>query len=332
MHARRFFTTSGKLSPQGSPQSYPVASVASLPSASSTTIRRISIGILILVALIVLDYTVTNMIFRPSKLLKKAPPASSWTLDDFATNSTNNRLFDTVWVILGAPVTEQATPGPEMQERLDHVIRKYHHQNKKKLHDGTSSSSSSSSSQLGIVLTGGAPQTYGSSGVAPEALVMARYLVDKGKIPRDILVVEAHAQHTFHNALYTKQLFVFHGDGQQQQQPLPPSYTISVVTHDWHMQRSLWCFQIVWSDQPGIVIQAETVVTTVPSSSSDTTTKSLEAKYKSEHAVLQRGWIPQCIQQEASSRSMPPVSVAMAKWKELSSSLSTTPGASVHRV
>jgi DUF218 domain len=267
----------------------------------------IIILILVAVIAIILDSTVTNMsIFsRPSKRFKKAP-STSWNLDDFVVNT--NSTFDTVWVILGAPVTIQATPGPEMKERLDHVIRKYHHQNK--LDDGTSSSSLS----LGIVLTGGAPHTYGSSGVVPEAVVMARYLVTQGNIPRDILLLEVHAQHTFHNALYTKQLF----HNRQQQPPF-----ISIVTHDWHMQRSLWCFQIVWSDQPDIVIEAEAVVV-VPSEESDTTTTTpnnlLVAKYESEQAVLQRGWIPKCIQQEATSPSMPSISVAMAKWKELSSS------------
>jgi uncharacterized SAM-binding protein YcdF (DUF218 family) len=257
---------------------------------------RIAKAILFTLAAVV---TICSYFVKPSLQQRQ-----SLNVQDFFTNSTDNQHFnnvESVWVILGAPVTSHGMPGPEMKERLDHCIQLYHEQRRNQ------------NSSLVIVLTGGAPHTYGSSGVAPEALVMAQYLVAHPHgIPRDALLLEQHAQHTFHNALYTKQLLQSSSVSSLYTRSQQPN--ISIITHDWHMQRSLWCFQIAWSDAPNVVFSVETV-------QSSPNNNVLQAKLESEQRVLKGGWIPKCIQEEALSFCMPPTSVAMTKWNELSSTI-----------
>lgn len=232
-------------------------------------------------------------IFYNLMLLRNKEPSSSSSRhikEYFETNTSALaiRSFQEIWVLLGAPVTAHATPGPDMKERLDRCIQMFHNRE-------------GSQQYLGIVLSGGSPATYGSSGVAAEAVVMARYLVGHGNIPKENLILETRAQHIFHNALYTKHILQSGGS---------PANEITIITHDWHMRRSLWCFEIVWSDSsPRTIFHTEAV--------ESPTKTDLQTKHESEQRILQNGWIPRCIQEEAFSPSMPPTEIAMAKWNDL---------------
>lgn len=111
-----------------------------------------------------------------------------------------------VVVVLGAPVTSEGTPGPDMKERLDRCLAlmvpkkdgEEHRHSNGILYD-------IDEQEIIIVVTGGSPATYGSSGIKAEALVMADYLVEHG-VSRPKILIEPRALHTFHNALYTKQV------------------------------------------------------------------------------------------------------------------------------
>lgn len=199
-------------------------------------------------------------------------------------------------VILGAPVTAEATPGPDLQQRLDRCVELWQQQQTR---DATTTTQESS---LRIVVTGGNPQTYGSSGVKAEALVMQDYLLSKGVAGHDIWV-EAQAIHTFHNALYTKQLL------QDKKLVAKQPMSMTIVTHDWHMPRSLACFQIVWCNDPNVTFHAEPV----PSDATDTRVQERITK----EARFIKEWTPLCLKEEENSRCMPDIQAATAKWKEI---------------
>lgn len=74
-----------------------------------------------------------------------------------------------------------------------------------------------------MIISGGAPKSYGSSGKRPEAEAAAEYL--KGKFGGKLLL-ETKAMHTLHNFSLTLNL-------------LPPGCKhVTCVTHDWHTPRS----------------------------------------------------------------------------------------------
>ncbi len=71
-----------------------------------------------------------------------------------------------VLVVLGCPVTSDGGPGPHMVDRLTHAL--------------SLCRSDPLFSSCRIVVTGGAPKTYGSSGVVAEGVVMQRFLEEHG--------------------------------------------------------------------------------------------------------------------------------------------------------
>lgn len=182
-----------------------------------------------------------------------------------------------ILVVLGSPITADAKPGEDMKQRLDHVWQN-------KLDRAVEK----------IVVTGGTPQTYGSSGIKAEAHVMKEYLVANG-IPSDKILAETRAMHTFHNALYSRQILKESGISAQQ---------ITILTHDWHMPRSLLCFQIVWCDDPAMKFN---VVHIRGNGNDPAVVSRLHQEIR-----LTRDWLYVCIEEENNSPLMPPKDLAAA--------------------
>ncbi|KAL3896022.1 MAG: hypothetical protein SGARI_007280 [Bacillariaceae sp.] len=171
-----------------------------------------------------------------------------------------------VIVVLGAPITTEATPGPDMKERLDRCLELYNNENNTKDHPFL------------VVVTGGTPPTYGSSGVKPEAEVMAEYLIAHGMSSSD-LILESRALHTFHNALYTRQILTNDDMG-----IVNNIRKVTILTHDWHMQRSLWCFELVWCD----AVEENTLEFAQEAIPSDAGV--VQERVTKEQKILAKGW------------------------------------------
>ena len=203
-----------------------------------------------------------------------------------------------VLVVLGSPITAEATPGSDMKQRLDRAI---------KIMKEKGNNPSQTAPPSLIVVTGGNPPTYGSSGIKAEGIVMKEYLVANG-IPPEIILVESKSMHTFHNALYTRHLLENHGLSDQVTH-------ISVLTHDWHMRRSMICFHVAWCDRTNksapFALQMDEV--TVPGDPADPV---VAERILKEARLIQR-WLPFCLHEEAGSRSMPDIALATAKLREL---------------
>ena len=80
-------------------------------------------------------------------------------------------------VVLGAPVTADRRPGPHLRARLDAALALLAPRRDGDL--GAPLGFLPPSFDV-VVVTGGAPKTYGSAGVVPEATVMCEYLVERG--------------------------------------------------------------------------------------------------------------------------------------------------------
>lgn len=228
-----------------------------------------------------------------------------------------------VVVVLGAPVTSKGTPGPDMKERLDRCLALIGRTNddREQQHPNEIRNDSGEQNML-IVVTGGTPATYGSSGIKAEALVMADYLVEHG-VPRQMILIEPRALHTFHNALYTKQLLAEQGlhdaIGTAKSAKIQ---RITILTHDWHMRRSLWCFLLVWSDYQGGDSEAlSTFFDESQAIPSDQTDHTVQERLAFEQNVLKDGWLESCILREQGNICMPPKEAALTKLKALLSSL-----------
>lgn len=129
-------------------------------------------------------------------------------------------------------------------------------------------------------MTGGNPPTYGSPGTKEEGVVMKEYLID-GKVPEEQILLESRAYHTFHNALYSRNLLSERGAEAQE---------ITIVTHDWHFPRSLLCFQVAWCDTSLPKFQAITVPGDFQSA--EVQTRMVHEKQ------LVTNWVPFCLEQE----------------------------------
>lgn len=188
---------------------------------------------------------------------------------------------DRVIVVLGAPTTDNGGPGPDLKQRLDHCIELM---------------ATSEYSDSVVVVSGGSPTTYGSSGLHSEGQIMHDYLVANGVKSKRILV-EDKALHTFHNALYSKTLLrnqgLLAGDTEKLE--------LVVLTTDWHMERSHLCFKAVFIDTPGVILIAETVA-------SDDTAPETIARVSKERTILDNGWIARCIKEEQDHPDMPKTS------------------------
>jgi uncharacterized SAM-binding protein YcdF (DUF218 family) len=163
----------------------------------------------------------------------------------------------TVVVVLGAPLRADGTPGPDLTLRLEEAL----------VVAGTG--------QL-VVVTGGAPLSYGSSGVRPEAQAGADFLVARGKAREEILV-EAAAQQTFDNALLTRALLKQRPDWNE-------PVRLLVITHDWHVPRSRKCFEAVY----GRDAHVDVCFHAVPSDAEDPAVKE---RKKTEADILGWKWV-----------------------------------------
>ena len=191
--------------------------------------------------------------------------------------STSNKK---VIIVLGAPTTNNGQPGPDLKARLDRCMELL----------ATEPYSDST-----VVVTGGSPNTYGSAGVHSEGEIMRSYLVAKGADQHTTtILVEDQALHTFHNALYSKTLLRAHGVHFDTEALLE----LTIITTDWHMERSLLCFEAVFADAPEVTLTAESV-------SSGITVNETMKRISKEKKILEQGWIAQCIQEEKHHPDMP---------------------------
>lgn len=190
----------------------------------------------------------------------------------------------TVIVVLGAPTTSDGKPGPDMKQRLDRCIAMLNDPR----HDRSL-----------VVVTGGNPRTYGSPGVVREGVCMRDYLVEEGGIPIGRILVEENAVHTFHNALYVKTLLkscgLLAGDSPVE---------LTVLTTDWHMERSMICFKLAYIDAPNVELLSEAVP-------SDPTDPFVISRTEKEKRLIER-WIPMCLEEERGHPDMP----ALGQWPE----------------
>jgi len=83
-------------------------------------------------------------------------------------------------------------------------------------------------SGLNVYATGGSPLVEDQEA---EAEVMRRWLIRLG-VSEDKVFVESHADNTWQNAIYIKNILSKQGVG-----------NIILVTSAWHMPRSVWCFE-----------------------------------------------------------------------------------------
>lgn len=199
-----------------------------------------------------------------------------------------------VLVVLGAPITAAGTPGPDLQQRLDRVLGPHNAKSLTPLHEHYST----------IVVTGGNPQTYGSSGIRAEGVVMKEYLVSHG-VAADKILVEDRALHSFHNALYTKQLLY---DRHILQSETSAKARITILSHDWHNPRALLCFQIVWCDDDDLQNKLSAIGVPALHPRDPIVTH----KYYKEQRLIEQFpyW---CIEQEKDTPRMPPSHLARAK-------------------
>jgi uncharacterized SAM-binding protein YcdF (DUF218 family) len=163
----------------------------------------------------------------------------------------------TVVVVLGAPLRADGTPGPDLTQRLEEALV------------------GASKAQL-IVVTGGAPMSYGSSGVRPEAQAGADFLVARGKPWEEILVEDA-AQQTFDNALLTRALLKLRPDWKE-------SVRLLVITHDWHVERSRRCFEAVYGRDKHVEVCFHAVL-------SDAEDPAVKERKKTEADILGWKWV-----------------------------------------
>jgi hypothetical protein len=163
----------------------------------------------------------------------------------------------TVVVVLGAPLLADGTPGPDLKQRLECAL------------------ALAREGQL-VVVTGGAPKTYGSSGVRAEGQAGRDFLLAHGK-PSEDVAVEDTAMHTFDNALLTRALLKRRPDW-------PRRTRLVVVTHDWHVERSRLCFEAVFGRDQHVQLEMHSV----PSDPCDPIV--LERKTK-EASIIASKWV-----------------------------------------
>ncbi|CAB9511590.1 Conserved Protein [Seminavis robusta] len=172
-------------------------------------------------------------------------------------------------VVLGAPTTEDGKPGPDMKQRLDRCLELLAQEKE---------------DDCLVVVTGGSPRTYGSSGVCKEGDCMHQYLTEKG-VKSSRILVENHAQHTFHNAIFSKSLLRTRG-----YIPSSRATELSILTSDWHMTRSMWCFQAVFCDHLNITLVPVTA-------KSDPTLPGAKERIAYEREMTRnKDWVLRCIQ------------------------------------
>lgn len=198
-----------------------------------------------------------------------------------STNSNDNAT--SVIVVLGAPTTATGEPGPDMKQRLNRCLELL---------------SLPQHAASIIAVTGGNPLSYGSSGVCTEAACMRDYLVSQGgSVSEDRILVEDRAIHTFHNALYVKTLLKKQGI-LKEDSPI----NLTILTTDWHMERSLLCFKAVYCDTPNVTLVADAV-------SSDPSDPQVVERKEKEKKLIKR-WIPMCLKEEKDHPDMPNVDIA----------------------
>ncbi len=161
-------------------------------------------------------------------------------------------------VVLGAPLLVGGLPGPDLKQRLDMALT---------LRDNASL----------IVVTGGAPKTYGSSGEREEGVAMQEYLITHGVSP-ELILVEKAARNTFDNALLTRALLKKRPGGW----PVPAR--LLVVTHDWHAERSRECFEAVFGRDVSVRIE----LCQVPS---DKTLPAVIERIAKEKSIVVSKWV-----------------------------------------
>jgi len=131
-------------------------------------------------------------------------------------------------IVLGAPVlvdekTGSIVPGPHLKERLQLCNENF--------------------LQLGadfpIIVSGGAPKSYGSSGARAEGLVMKEYLTNILHVPSEFIYSETKSYHTMDNFVESKAIM-----DEMKLQPL----NLIVITHDWHMRRARLLAEPVFAD------------------------------------------------------------------------------------
>ncbi len=163
----------------------------------------------------------------------------------------------TIVVVLGAPLLPDGTPGPDLTRRLELAL------------------TLASQGQL-VVVTGGAPKTYGSSGVCAEGEAGRDFLVARGK-PIAEVIVEDKAMQTFDNALLTRALL-------RQRPEWGQPVRLLAVTNDWHVPRARLCFEAVF----GRDAQVELELHAVPSDAADPAVRERKDK---EAAIIASKWV-----------------------------------------
>lgn len=129
-------------------------------------------------------------------------------------SSANNNTGETTpWlIVLGAQVSKYKPtfPSPQLKSRLD-----------------TSIDYLEANPQVLVIVTGG----QGSNEAEAEAVVMARYLRERGISP-DRIYTEDRSTSTIENFLYAQALI-------RQDPALPDLHTATVATNDYHMYRAM---------------------------------------------------------------------------------------------
>ena len=171
-----------------------------------------------------------------------------------ARSHQQGRRTNLVVVVLGGPKIDDHTPGPDLQARLDRTLALLQKEQVQC-----------------IVVTGGAPPTYGSKGTRAEAHVMRDYLA-RHNVTTTILV-EDQAQHTFDNAYFSRRLLA-------QRRIL--NVRLLVVTNDWHVARSRLCFEAVFGIETEIDFEA--VI-------SDKNDAEVVKRFETENQLISQGWV-----------------------------------------
>jgi hypothetical protein len=175
-----------------------------------------------------------------------------------------NRPFssDHMILVLGAPVVDnpqkKPVPGPDMQARLDLCYKLF----------------TERGGGFPIIVTGGAHQTYGSSGSKAEGLVMKEYLVETCGIDPSFIFPETTAYHTLDNLLESKRVM--------DQNTFQPK-KLMIISHDFHMERVKFLAKKIFEDTK-IELSYEAIV-------SDHQNPKIQERIKSEEESMKL-WVP----------------------------------------
>eukprot|EP01126_Amoeba_proteus_P033738 TRINITY_DN3326_c0_g1_i5.p1 TRINITY_DN3326_c0_g1~~TRINITY_DN3326_c0_g1_i5.p1 ORF type:complete len:174 (-),score=31.38 TRINITY_DN3326_c0_g1_i5:163-684(-) len=152
-------------------------------------------------------------------------------------------------------------PGPDLKARLDLCLLFFQERG----------------SNIPTIVSGGTPQSYGSSGAKAEGLVMRDYLVERGVHP-GYIYVEQTAYHTLDNLIESKAIM--------DKYFLQP-HKLVIVTHDWHMARAKALAQKIFEDTKIESIIYKEVVTTLE------TQETIERRKKETQLVS--NWVPRIL-------------------------------------